>query len=98
MLETHDLLFRWWPGLEINRVIHEVTASLAATDDDGYVNIAEFCQLIGLINQGRLPSAQPFASSSGWFDSHEERDYSFEDSESEAHDTLNILSSTYLAS
>jgi hypothetical protein len=95
---TCDLLFRRWPGLEIDRVVREVTTSLTATDNEGYVNIAELCQLIGLINQGRLPSAQPFASSSGWFDSHEEGDYSFEDSESEAHDTLNTLSSIYLAS
>jgi hypothetical protein len=70
------LLFRRWPGLEINRIICEVTASLTVTDDEGYVNIAGLCQLVGLVNQGRLPSSQPFASSFGWFDSHDDRGYS----------------------
>jgi hypothetical protein len=52
-----DLLFRGWPGLEIDRIIREVTTSLTVTDDEGYVNIAKLCQLVGLVNQGRLPSA-----------------------------------------
>ena len=73
---TCDLLFRRWPGLEIDRIVREVATSLTVTDDEGYVNIAELCQLVGLVNQGRLPSAQPFASSFGWFDSHDKGDYS----------------------
>jgi hypothetical protein len=31
---------------------------------------------VGLVDQGRLPSTQPFASSFGWFDSHDKGDYS----------------------
>jgi hypothetical protein len=73
---SYDLLFRRWPRLEIDRIISEVTASLTVADNEGYINIAELCQLVGLVNQGRLPSAQPFASSFGWFDSHDEGDYS----------------------
>jgi len=45
-------------------------------DDEGYVNIAELCPLVGPVNQGRLPSAQPLASSFGWFDSYDEGGYS----------------------
>jgi hypothetical protein len=73
---TCDLLFRRWPELEIDRIAREVTTNLTVTDDEGYVNIAELCQLIGFINQGRLPSAQPFASSFRWFNSHNKGDYS----------------------
>jgi hypothetical protein len=47
---TCDLLFRRWPGLEIDRIAREVTTSLTVTDDEGYVNIAELCQLVGLVN------------------------------------------------
>ena len=60
---TCDLLFGWWPGREIDRIVREVTTSLTVTDDEGYVNIAELCQLVSLVDQSRLPSAQPFASS-----------------------------------
>jgi len=38
---TCDLLFGWWPGREIDRIVREVTTSLTVTDDEGYVNIAE---------------------------------------------------------
>jgi hypothetical protein len=54
---TCDLRFRWWPRLEIDRIVSEVTAILTIADNEGYVNIAELYQLVGLINQGRFPSA-----------------------------------------
>ena len=73
---AHEVAARANFHLEINRIICDVTASLTVTDDEGYVNIAELCQLVGLVNQGRLPSAQPFASSFGWFDSHNKGDSS----------------------
>jgi Ca2+-binding EF-hand superfamily protein len=73
---SYNLLFRRWPRLEIDRIISEVTASLTVADNEGYINIAELCQLVGLVNQGRLPSTQPFASSFRWFDSHDEGNYS----------------------
>jgi hypothetical protein len=50
--------------------------SLTVTDNEGYINIAELCQLVGLVDQGRLLSTQPFASSFGWFDSYDKGDYS----------------------
>ncbi|KAF4634344.1 hypothetical protein G7Y89_g3764 [Cudoniella acicularis] len=40
-----------WPGLEIDRIVREVTTSPMVTDDKGYVNIVELCQLVGLVNQ-----------------------------------------------
>ena len=75
---TYDLLFGRRPGLEIDRIAREVTTSPTVADDEGYryVNIAELCQLVGLVNQGRLPSTQLLASSLEWFDSHDEGDYS----------------------
>ncbi len=72
---TCDLLFGRWPGREIDRIVREVTTSLTVTDDEGYVNIAELCQFVGLVDQGRLPPDQPFASFR-WFDSHDTGDYS----------------------
>ena len=75
-LHLFNLLFRWWPRLEIDRIVSEITTTLAAADNECYVNIAELCQVVGLVNQGRLPSAQPLASSFEWFDSHDEGDYS----------------------
>jgi hypothetical protein len=47
---TCDLLFGRWPGREIDRIVREVTTSLTVTDDEGYVDIAELCQLVGFIN------------------------------------------------
>jgi len=46
------LLFRRWPRLGIDRLISSVKASPTVTDDKGYVNIAELCQLVGLVDQG----------------------------------------------
>jgi hypothetical protein len=47
---TCDLLFGRWPGREIDRIVREVTTSLTVTDNEGYVNITELCQLVGLVN------------------------------------------------
>ncbi len=41
------MLFRRWSRLEIDRIISEVTASLTVADNEGYINIAELCQLVG---------------------------------------------------
>jgi hypothetical protein len=56
-LVTYDLLLRRRPGLEIDRIIRIIMTSLTVIDNKGYVNIIELCQVIGLINQGRLLSA-----------------------------------------
>ena len=91
---TCDLLFRRWPGLEIDRIISKVTASPMVPDNKGYVNIAQLCQLVGLINQGRLSSAQPFASFFRWVNSHDKsRGFNSLRSRSKADDTLNTQSS-----
>ena len=60
---TYDLLFRRWPRLEVNRIVREVTTSLTVADSKCYINVAELCKLVSLINKGRLSSVQPFASS-----------------------------------
>ena len=68
---TYDLLIRRWLRIEIKRIISEIATTLTAADDECYINVAEFCKLVSLINQGRLPPMQSFASSFGWFDSHD---------------------------
>jgi hypothetical protein len=70
---TYDLLFRRWPRLEIDRIVSEVTAGLTVADSKCYINVAKFCKLVSLVNEGELPSVQPFASSFGRrIDSHDQ--------------------------
>ena len=70
---TYDLLFRRWPRLEIDRIVSEVTTGLTVADSKCYINVAEFCKLVSLVNEGELPSVQPFASSFGRrVDSHDQ--------------------------
>jgi hypothetical protein len=46
---TYDLLFRWWPRLEIDRIVSEVTTGLPVADNKRYINIAELCKLVSLV-------------------------------------------------
>jgi hypothetical protein len=43
---TYDLIFRRWLRLEIDRIMSEITTTLAAADNDCYVYIAELCKLV----------------------------------------------------
>ena len=47
---TYDLLFRWWPRLEIERIVSEILTTLTAADDECYVYLAELCKLVSFIN------------------------------------------------
>jgi hypothetical protein len=42
-------LFKRWPRFEIDRIESEVTAGLTITNREGYVKIAEPCQLVALL-------------------------------------------------
>jgi hypothetical protein len=61
------LLFRRWPRLDIERIVSDDAAVLSVTDNHRHVNIAELRQLIGLVDESRLPSTEPLASSLGCF-------------------------------
>ena len=49
---TYNLLFRRWPRLEIDRIVSEITTTLAAADNECYVNIAELYELMSLVSLG----------------------------------------------
>jgi hypothetical protein len=44
------LLFRRWPRLEIERIVSKILTTLTAADDECYINVAELCKLVSLIN------------------------------------------------
>jgi hypothetical protein len=69
---TYDLLFRRWLRLEIERIVSEIATTLTPTDNECYVYVTELCKLVSLVNQGDFPSVQPFASSFGMVDSHDQ--------------------------
>jgi hypothetical protein len=85
------LLFRRWPRLEIERIVSDITAVLTVTDNNSHVNIAEFRQLIGLVDESRLPSIEPLASSLGCFGSHNKGGLKIQ--RAETYGTLNIINS-----
>jgi hypothetical protein len=43
---TYDLLLRRWKTLGIERIVSEIATTLTAADDECYVRVAEFCQLV----------------------------------------------------
>jgi hypothetical protein len=47
---TYDLLFRWWPRLEIKRIVSEVMTGLTVVDNKRDINIAELFKLVSLVN------------------------------------------------
>jgi hypothetical protein len=64
------LFFERWLRLKIKRIVSEIAASLAITDNECYVNVAELSKLVKFSNQGKLPSVQYFAAYFRRVDSH----------------------------